>query len=99
MFANQIKNLRRSKGLNQVQLAEKLGVKKQSISNWENDNIMPSIDMLVRIADFFSVSTDYLLGRDVQKESAPIMLDLTGLSPRQIEHIQLIVDDLRENDY
>ena len=53
MFAKRIKFLRQSKELNQVQLAERLGVKKQSISNWENDNIMPSIDMLIRIADFF----------------------------------------------
>ena len=99
MFANRIKNLRRSKELNQVQLAEKLGVKKQSISNWENDNIMPSIDMMIRIADFFHVSTDYLLGRDIHETGTPAALDLTGLTPRQIEHIQFIVDDLRENEH
>lgn len=96
MFAARIKNLRKSKGLNQVQLAEKLGVKKQSISNWENDNIMPSIEMLIRIADFFDVSTDYLLGRDIQETGAPNTLDVTGLTARQVEHVQLIVDDLRE---
>ena len=99
MFATRIKNLRQSRELNQVQLAEKLGVKKQSISNWENDNIMPSVDMLIRIADFFHVSTDYLLGRDVQEVNAPKVLDLTGLTMRQIEHIQFIVDDLRENEH
>lgn len=99
MFANRIKNLRCSKEMNQVQLAEKLGVKKQSISNWENDNIMPSIDMLIRIADFFHVTTDYLLGRDVQETEAPHMLDITGLTPHQIEHIQFIVDDLRQNEH
>lgn len=99
MFAIRIKNLRQSKELTQVQLAEKLGVKKQSISNWENDNIMPSVDMLVRIADFFQVSTDYLLGRDIQEPNAPQMLDVTGLTPRQIEHVQCIVDDLRENEH
>lgn len=99
MFANRIKNLRCSKEMNQVQLAEKLGVKKQSISNWENDNIMPSIDMLIRIADFFHVTTDYLLGRDVQETEAPQMLDITGLTPHQIEHIQFIVDDLRQNEH
>ena len=65
MFATRIKYLRQSAGINQVQLAEKLGVSKQSISNWENDNIMPSIDMLVKIADFFAVTTDYLLGRSI----------------------------------
>ncbi|MCX4374191.1 MAG: helix-turn-helix transcriptional regulator [Dysosmobacter sp.] len=95
MFAVRIKNLRQSRELNQVQLAEKLGVKKQSISNWENDNIMPSIDML----DFFHVTTDYLLGRDVQEPNAPQMLDITGLTPRQVEHIQFIVDDLRQNEH
>lgn len=99
MFAIRIKNLRLSRELNQVQLAEKLGVKKQSISNWENDNIMPSIDMLIRIADFFHVSTDYLLGRDVQDPSAPQMIDMTGLTPRQIEHIQYIIDDLRNIEH
>ena len=54
MFAIRIKNLRQSKELNQVQLAEKLGVKKQSISNWENDNIMPSIDMLKKLRISFT---------------------------------------------
>lgn len=53
MFANRLKFLRQSKGLTQVQLAEKLGVKKQSVSNWENDNIMPSVEMLIKTADFF----------------------------------------------
>lgn len=99
MFAIRIKNLRQSRELSQVQLAEKLGVKKQSISNWENDNIMPSVNMLIRIADFFRVSTDYLLGRDVHDLSAPQALDITGLTPRQIEHIQFIVDDLRQNEH
>ena len=60
---------------------------------------MPSIDMLIRIADFFHVSTDYLLGRDVQDPIAPQVLDITGLTPRQVEHIQLIVDDLRQNEH
>ena len=64
MFAYRIKYLRQTRELTQVQLADKLGVSKQSISNWENDNIMPSVDMLEKIADFFSVSTDYLLGRE-----------------------------------
>lgn len=96
MFANQIKYLRQTRELNQVQLAEKLGVAKQSVSNWENDNIMPSIDMLEKIADFFSVSTDYLLGRDGKKTADGIMIDVTGLSQRQIEHIKSIVEDLRD---
>ena len=95
MFALRIKILRQARELNQVQLAGQLGVKKQTVSNWENDNIMPSIDMLIRIADFFHVTTDYLLGRDLQEPSAPQTLDITGLTSSQIEHLQYIVDDLR----
>ncbi|MCI9509198.1 MAG: helix-turn-helix transcriptional regulator [Angelakisella sp.] len=96
MFATRIKILRLSKELNQVQLAEFLGVKKQSVSNWENDNIMPSIEMLMKIADFFHVTTDYLLGRDIQDPDAPQLLDITGLTSSQIEHLQYVVDDLRQ---
>lgn len=96
MFANRLKSLRQSKEMNQVQLASKLGVKKQSVSNWENDNIMPSVDMLEKIADFFSVSTDYLLGRDAQPTDGILWMDITGLTSCQIEHIQAIVDDFRK---
>lgn len=97
MFANRIKYLRQTRELTQVQLADKLGVAKQSISNWENDNIMPSVDMLEKIADFFSVSTDYLLGREKRKNTDGSTIDVTGLSRYQIEHIMLIVEDLRNS--
>lgn len=41
MFGTRLKELRTAYDLNQVQLAKELGVSKQSISNWENDNILP----------------------------------------------------------
>ncbi len=95
MFADRLKYLRKSLGLNQVQLADKLGVQKQSISNWENNNIMPSVEMLEKIADCFRVSTDYLLGREEKPSDGVHLIDVTGLSSRQTEHIQALVDDLR----
>ena len=64
MLNERIRSLRVSHNLSQVELAKKLNVSKQSVSNWENDNILPSIEMLVEIAKLFSVSTDYLLGLD-----------------------------------
>ena len=97
MFEQRIRFLRQSHELNQVQLAEKLGVTKQSVSNWENDNIVPSVDMLEKIADFFNVTTDYLLGRDHKDLESGTVLDVTGLTPRQVEHIRQVVDDLRES--
>lgn len=90
MLNERIRELRGSRGISQIQLAGKLGVTKQSVSNWENDNILPSIEMLVKIANFFEVSTDYLLGLDKKRT-----LDVENLTENQISHIQLIVDDLR----
>ena len=94
VFAERLKRLRRSRELNQVQLAQKLGVQKQSISNWENDNIMPSVERLERAADFFGVTTDYLLGREKKTESR-FLLDVSGLRQREIDHIRQLIEDLR----
>ncbi len=96
VFSTQLKYLRQSRELNQVQLAEKLGVKKQSVSNWENDNIMPSVEMLEKVADFFRVSTDYLLGRDGKAVDGVQSVDTTGLTPQQKEHLCAIIEDFRQ---
>ena len=90
MLSSQIRQLRTARNLSQVQLAKALGVTKQSVSNWENNNIQPSIDMLVKIARFFSVSTDYLLCLDDRQ-----LLDTSGLSPQVVAHLQQLIDDIR----
>jgi transcriptional regulator with XRE-family HTH domain len=89
MLNERIKQQRILHGLNQVELAKKLGVSKQSVSNWENDNIQPSIEMLIKISHFFSVSTDYLLGEDNRK-----YLEVSNLTKRELRHIQYIIDDM-----
>lgn len=86
-----IKSLRISKGLNQVDFAKALGVTKQCVSNWENDNVMPSIEMLEKIANFFSVSTDYLLGRTDR-----VTIDVSSLTVEQISHLSLIIKDFEK---
>ncbi len=85
-----IRKLRQARNLSQVDLGKMLGVSKQSVSNWENDNIPPSVDMLIRIAAFFSVSTDYLLGLNDRR-----YIEVTGLSDKQIAHIAAIIDDIK----
>ncbi len=90
MFGTRIKELRLARGLNQVQMGKALNVTKQSVCNWENGNIQPSIDMIIKISLCFSVSADYLLGLDDTRA-----LDVRGLSERQISYIQALVDDLR----
>ena len=93
MLNLQIKKLRLASGITQVELAKHLGVTKQCVSNWENDNIQPSIDMLIKLSEFFKVSTDYMLGIEKRKN-----IDVEGLSEEQIVHIRYIVEDiLRKN--
>lgn len=93
MLSERIKELRLSRNLNQVQLGEALWVTKQTISNWENDNIQPSVAMLVKIAKYFGVSTDYLLGLDNNK-----YINVNGLKETQIAHIRLIVEDIQSGN-
>lgn len=93
MIGETIRELRDSFNISQVELAKNLGVTKQCVSNWENDNILPSIDMLIKISKFFNVTTDYLLGL---KDTTTINVD--GLTLSEIAHIKLLVDDLRSKN-
>ncbi len=73
---NRIKELRKEKGLSQAELAKALFVNQTAVSQWERGATMPSPNMLNTLADYFHVTTDYLLGRDAsddggQKEKAP----------------------------
>lgn len=90
MLNENIKNLRLAFSLSQVELAGSLGVSKQCVSNWENDYIQPSVDMLIKIAGFFKVTTDYLLGLDSEKR-----IDVSGLSDKEVAHIKLLISDLQ----
>lgn len=90
MLSKRIYELRMSFGWTQVQLAQKLGVTKQTVSNWENDNIQPSIDMLVKLSRIFNVSTDYLLGL------TPVnSINVDGLPTEFVSHIVQIIDDYK----
>lgn len=92
MFGDTLKKLRISHNLNQVQLASGLNVSKQTVSSWENNNILPSIEMLVKISRYFSVSTDFLLELDDRT-----YVETTGLSDIQLAHIQQLIQDILGN--
>lgn len=89
MLGENIQKLRKSFSISQVEFAKALGVTKQCVSNWENSYIQPSLDMLVKIADYFKVSTDFLLDRT---QNNPISTE--GLSDKEIAHITLLVQDI-----
>lgn len=61
--AERIAELMRDEGINQVQLASKIGVKQNTVSSWVLGKKEPNISSLWRLADYFEVDIDYLVGR------------------------------------
>ncbi len=59
-----IKELRKEKGIKQIELCKVLGISQGNLSNWENGVYEPDKSSLVKMADYFDVSVDHLLGRD-----------------------------------
>lgn len=67
-LAEKIANLRKQRGWSQEDLAEYLGISRQSVSKWESEGSMPELDKIVKMSSLFSVSTDYLLKEDREEE-------------------------------
>ena len=91
MLGDQIKKLRLSRKLTQVEFANILNVSKQSVSNWEHNTIMPSVDIIRNIAVKFDVSSDYLLELDDR-----LVLDVSGIPIATVIHVQQILHDFRK---
>lgn len=60
-----LKELREEYSLNQTQLAKQLGFAQRTISNWENGIAEPNIQTLITISNYFHVTVDYLIGKDL----------------------------------
>ncbi|SEG10077.1 DNA-binding transcriptional regulator, XRE-family HTH domain [Caloramator fervidus] len=63
LFSERLKKLREEKSVSRNELAEELNVSTQTIANYENGNREPNFDNLIKLADYFKVTTDYLIGR------------------------------------
>lgn len=68
ILADKIIELRKKSGMSQEELAEKLGVSRQSVSKWEGAQSMPDLNRILQLSQIFEVSTDYLL-KDSMEES------------------------------
>lgn len=66
--ADRIQNLRKQKGISQEELADRIGVSRQTVSKWESEQSTPDMDKIILLSDFFEVTTDYLL-KGIEKES------------------------------
>lgn len=69
MFDKIIKNLRENNSLSQKELGDVLKISASTIGMWEQNRRNPDKDMLIKIADYFDVTVDYLLGRTNNKNS------------------------------
>lgn len=63
-IGNRLKTARNERGLTQEQVAEELGVSRQSVSNWENNRSYPDVVSVIKLSDLYSVSLDELLKGD-----------------------------------
>ena len=69
MFNQNLKTLRKTKGLSQEEIAIRLNVVRQTISKWEKGLSVPDAEMLIRIAEYFEVSVSELLGKRLDNET------------------------------
>lgn len=74
MLPQRLKELRNEAGLTQKEIAEQIHVGQNSYSNWENGNRKPTAEITSKLAEFFNVSADYLLGKTDVKKSDEIDL-------------------------
>ena len=102
--------LRHDRGLKQEELADILHLSKSTISSYERGQQLPPLDKLVCLADFFHVTTDYLLGRcDVSvspdslnaellphKTAASVIRDIGNLSSEQKRALAVIINDMKK---
>jgi transcriptional regulator with XRE-family HTH domain len=89
-FGENLKRLRKGKGMTQSELGTQIGLSKAVISKYETGLGYPSYDVLIRIAQYFSVTTDYLLGVAGDRS-----MDISGLTETQAEAVLRLVAELR----
>ncbi len=92
-FGTVLKQLRKSHNLTQEELGLNIGLSKAVISKYENSMGYPTFDMLIQIADYFGVTTDYLLG--VAKNKT---IDVSSLNETQIETIQRVIAEFNKDN-
>ena len=91
-FSQRLKQLRKDKYLTQAQVADRIGVTSSMVSSYETDIRLPSYTVMLRIADLFGVSVDYLLGRQEKR-----MLDISALTDEEAAVVCSMVEILKKN--
>lgn len=104
-----LRKLREESRVTQKQLAEAIGVSQQSINKYENHNIEPDIETLIRIAEYFYTSVDYLVGQraghhektggrsGLSSEEEKLLTFYRKLTPRQRCAVSLVAETYAES--
>ncbi len=92
-FGENLKKLRVAHNLTQEELGSKVGLSKAVVSKYENGLGYPQLNVLVRIAAYFNVTTDYLLGVSNGKT-----INVSGLTPSQLDALHRIIAEFQKNN-
>ena len=92
-FGENLKSLRVARGLTQKELGERVGLSKAVVSKYENALGYPTLDMVMTLAAFFGVTTDYLLGARSQKTA-----DVSGLTDAQLRAVLAVIEAFRRGE-
>lgn len=94
-FGSRLLMLRKAKGMSQTELGEKIGVHKNVLGKYEREEVKPSIDIVLKAADFFGVSLDYITGKIDQEIDPDIIqrvMTIQSLPDKDREHILFTMD-------
>lgn len=97
ILAEKITSLRKKNEWSQEELAERLGISRQSVSKWESGTSIPDLDKIIRMSELFDVSTDYLL-KDTLEEEEPSETESSdgGVRVIDIDEANTFLKDSRE---
>ncbi len=97
-FGEQLNALRKEKGLTREALAKGLGISYWRLGKYETGERKPDYKTLMTIADYFEVSVDYLLGRQLAQEDSYESIDLSQFSEDEKKEIRAFVAFVRQRD-
>lgn len=93
ILGDKLKSLRLAKKMSQKELAERIGIAKSVISFYESGDRFPSYEVLIKIAQIFNVTTDYLLGIERGRT-----VDVSGLKEEDIAVVTTVIEALKRKD-
>ena len=89
ILADKIMNERKRNGWSQEELAEKLGVSRQSVSKWESAQSVPDLNRILQLADIFGVTTDYLLKDEIENYSGQTIVKEDVEMNEDVYHVSM----------